>query len=108
MAKQTIGAASEDQIQAWKKKYPKGIFALEVEDDQGDTHITYVRKPDRKALSAAAIYAESDPIRSGETLFNTLRLGGSPKVIEDDELCLSVTAQIGNLFKLKQVEVKKL
>lgn len=103
-----IGQADAGQIDGWKKKYPGGVFALNVQDEEGNTHVTYMRKPDRKAISAAAVYAETDPLRTGETLFNTLRLGGSAKVIEDDELFISVSTKVSNLFKIKEVEIKKL
>lgn len=105
---EVIGALSKSEIEAFKAKNPQGVFAIEVVDDQGKAHITYVKKPDIQALQAASKYAETDPVRSGLIMFNTCRLGGSDFVVNDDESKLGVIAELGKLFKAKEATVKKL
>ena len=106
--KEIIGEVPQEQIAKWKNKYPSGIFALFVEDDDGNTHVTYARKPDVEALSAAGEYAESDPFKSGDILFNTLCLGGSHEIRFNDEMKIGVIKELKKLFKVKKAEVKKL
>ena len=111
MAKNTdkiLGEISAQQINTWKNKYPSGVYAISTQDDEGTTHLTYVRKPDINALSAAGKYAESDPFKSGDLLFNTLRLGGSEQVVSDEEMRIGVIKALKKLFKIKEAEVKKL
>lgn len=109
MSKATvIGAATEQQIAAWKTKYPSGVWAITTTDDDGNAHVTYVRKPDIQVLGAAAKYAESDPVKSGEIMFNSLRLGGSESVETDAPMLMAAVGKIGELFKLKEADIKKL
>ena len=103
-----IGALSQEEINSLKAKYPQGVFAIEVIDDEGKTHITYVKKPDIEALQVASKYAQTDPVKSGLLMFNTCRLGGSDFIVNDDESKLGVIAELGKLFKAKEATVKKL
>lgn len=106
--KNIAGTATAEQIAAWKLKHPSGVWAVITTDDDGNAHVTYVRKPDIQVLGAAAKYAESDPVKSGEIMFNSLRLGGSEAVAEDAQMLMAAVGKIGELFKLREAELKKL
>lgn len=103
---ENIGKASEAEIKALKAKYGEVHEVTSVKDDE--THFTYVKKPDLAIISAAAAYAESDPIKSGEIMFNSTRIAGSEVVIDDAELKLGVIKYIGTIFKVVEAAGKKL
>ncbi|PIX07088.1 MAG: hypothetical protein COZ76_05385 [Flavobacteriales bacterium CG_4_8_14_3_um_filter_35_10] len=101
-----IGKASKEEIVALKAKYSEVYEIKSVRDD--DVHYTYVKKPDLNIISAAAKYAESDPVQSGMIMFNSTRIAGSDAVVNDSEMVLGVIQYIGKLFKVIEAEGKKL
>lgn len=101
-----IGKATAAQISEFKAKHDE---VHEIKSKKGnETHYTYVKKPDLEIISAAAKYADSDPVYSGTLMFNSTRIGGSEAVIEDAEMKLGVIQYIGNIFKVVEAEGKKL
>lgn len=101
-----IGQASATEITALKAKHGEVYEATSIKEDK--KHFTYVKKPDLQVISAAAAYAESDPIKSGEVMFNSTRVAGSEEVVEDAELKLGVIKYIGTLFQIVEAAGKKL
>lgn len=97
-----IGQATPEQIEIWKKKYGR-VSALIV-----DGHIGYVRKPDRQTLAYAAIVAQTNPVKSNETLLNSIWLGGSEAIKTDDELFYGASSKLGELVKVKEAELVNL
>lgn len=101
-----LGKATAAEITDLKAKHGELHEVISVKD--GVTHFTYVKKPDLAIISAAAAYAESDPVKSGEIMFNSTRVAGSEEVINDAELKLGVVKYIGGIFKVVEAEGKKL
>lgn len=101
-----IGKATKEEITAFKAKHGEVHEVKSVKDNE--THYTYVKKPDLTVISAAAKYADSDPVQSGTIMFNTTRIGGSEAVVEDAEMKLGVIQYIGQIFKVVEAEGKKL
>jgi len=101
-----IGKATKEQIVSFKAKHGEVHEIKSVKNDE--THFTYVKKPDLNVISAAAKYAESDPVESGTIMFNSTRIGGSDAVLEDAEMKLGVIQYIGQIFKVVEAEGKKL
>jgi hypothetical protein len=101
-----IGKLTSDQINALKAKHKDVYVTKSIKD--GDTHFTYVKKPDLNIISAAAKYAETDPVKSGLVMLKSTRIGGSDEVLVDDEMKMGVMAYVGTLFKAVEVQGKKL
>ncbi len=101
-----IGKATKAEITAFKAKYGEVHEIKSVKN--GKTHYTYVRKPDLNIISAAAKYADSDPVQSGTIMLNSTRIGGSEAVLDDAEMKLGVIQYIGQIFKVVEAEGKKL
>ncbi len=96
------GVATEEQIATWKEKYSE-IFAVTV-----DSHIVYLKKPDRKTLSFASNIGTKDPIKFNEILLNNCFIGGSEEVKTNDSLFLSVSTKLSELIEVKEAEMVKL
>lgn len=90
------------QIADWKKKHGD-VFQVSVE---GKT--AYLKKPDRRALGAAAVVGKSDPMKYNEVLLNNCWLGGDEEIKTDDALFLGVSATLSELIEIKEAELKKL
>lgn len=101
-----VGKATKEEITAFKAKYGEVHEVKSVKD--GEVHYTYVRKPDLAILSAAAKYADSDPIQSGTIMLNSTRIGGSDAVLDDAEMKIGVIQYVGTIFKVVEAEGKKL
>ena len=85
-----IGLATEDQVAAWKKEYPKGIYGLEV-----DGHIGYFKNPGRAEMNCAMSKVDKDAaLDMFEDLAQTTFIGGSEAVLVDDEMFYGIVQQI--------------
>lgn len=103
-----MNEATPAQIKQWKQTY-KEIYQVDVPlDDEGTIGIGYVRKPDLDVIGASAKYAESDPIKSGNIMFESCWLGGDERITESEEAKLSATQKIAKLFKVRVSTIKKL
>jgi hypothetical protein len=92
----------EQKIAAWKEAHGE-IFQLEVEG-----HVAYLKKPTRKALSAAAVMGKTDPMKYNEVLLNNCWLEGDEAIKTDDALFLGASAQLAELIEIKEATLKKL
>jgi len=99
---------TEAQIKKWKAKYGE-VYAIEVKmDDEGTIATGYFKKPDLNIISAAAKFAEVDPIKSGTVMLENCWLGGDEDIKLNDEAKLAAIKKLGEIFKVKEAEVKKL
>lgn len=94
--------ATPEQIKEWKQKHGE-IFALTVE---GKT--AYLKTPDRKTLSYAMTFAQTDPLKFAESILNNCWIDGDEEIRTNDILFLSVASQLNNLVELKEAELVKL
>jgi hypothetical protein len=101
-----IGGVTPAQINAWKAKH-KEVYAIAV-DDEGKELVGIFKKPDMATISAASRFASSDPVKSGEILFESCWLGGDIELKELDELKVSCFGKLAELFKVKEATIKKL
>jgi len=100
------GGISRAQLNAWKAKYTDA-YCITIEDDEGNRLAAWFRKPDIDCISAAARYAESDPMKSGLVVFNTCVLHCDAGIEADDNLKISVMNKLGELMKVREAELKK-
>lgn len=92
----------EQKIAIWKQAHGD-LFQLDV-----DGHIAYLKKPTRKALSAAAVIGKTDPMKYNEVLLNNCWLEGDEAIKTDDALFLGASAQLAELIEIKEASLKKL
>lgn len=92
----------EEKIAEWKKAYGE-VFQVEV-----DGHVAYLKKPTRKALSAAAVIGKTDPMKYNEILLNNCWIEGNEAIKTDDSLFLGISAQLAELIEIKEATLKKL
>tara|TARA_Y100000782_G_scaffold111876_1_gene140908 strand:- start:5291 stop:5620 length:330 start_codon:yes stop_codon:yes gene_type:complete len=98
----------EGQIRKWKAKYGAVHQVTVPVGDEEEEAIAYFRKPDLKTIGAAGKFAETDPIKAGEIIFSNCWLGGDERIKEDDEAKIAAIKAVGQLFKAKVAQVKKL
>lgn len=91
-----------EQIEAWKKRHGE-VFAVEVEGK-----IAYLKRPDRKGLSAAAVVGKTDPMKYNEVLLNNCWLSGDEEIKTNDALFLGVSKVLADLVEVKEASLKKL
>lgn len=92
----------EEKIEIWKRKYGE-VFRVEV-----DGRKAYLKKPDRRALGAAAVIGKADPMKYNEILLNNCWIEGDEEIKTDDALFLGVSAQLAELIEIKEATIKKL
>lgn len=97
-----IGKVTDEQIQIWKNKHGK-IYAIEV-----DGSVCYLKRPDRKTLSAAAAIGQSDPIKFAEIMLENCWLGGDSEIKTDDVKFLGVSSKLDSLVQVASARLKEL
>lgn len=100
--KKSASTLLKEKISVWKKKYGR-IFLIEVEDKKA-----YLKRPDRKALSAAAVVGGKDPMKYNEVLLNSCWIEGDEELRTDDSYFLAVSAKLAELIEIKEAELKEL
>ena len=68
----------------------------------------YLKKPARKALSYAAVSAQTDPLKYNEVILNDCWLAGDEEIKTDNGLFLSVSQKLPLLIEIKEAELVKL
>lgn len=92
----------EKKIAQWKEQYGD-VFQVSV-----DGRTAYLKKPTRKALSAAAVIGKTDPMKYNEILLANCWLEGDEEIKTDDALFLGVSGQLAEIIEIKEAEIKKL
>jgi hypothetical protein len=78
-------------------------FKIEVESGE-ETIVGFLKKPSRVTLSAVIKLLETDTIKANETLLKTciIKEVSDMRLVEDDDIFLSVLPQLQNLIALKK------
>lgn len=92
----------EQKIEEWKAKHGD-VYKVEV-----DGREAYLKRPSRKALSAAAVVGKSDPMKYNEVLLANCWLEGDEEIKTNDSLFLGVSGQLAELIEIKEASLKKL
>lgn len=93
--------ATPAMIAGWKNKYGE----VYVVSSEGKT--AYLRRPDRKIISAAAVLGGSDNLKQKEVLIRNCWLGGDEALLEEDKYFLGLSTQVDAIIEVAQVELKK-
>lgn len=93
---------TQAQIEQWKAQHGE-VFKISV-----GKKVCYLRKPSRKALSYAALSAQTDPLKYNEVILNDCWLAGDEEIKTDNGLFLSVSQKLPSLIEIKEAELEKL
>lgn len=95
-------AATEEQINDWKKKYGN-VYQLEV-----DGKSCYLRQPDRKIIAMARTMSEGDYISAQEIILDACWLEGDEEIKTNDTLFLNIASKLEGLIEAKESVLKKI
>ncbi|QDP85195.1 hypothetical protein FNJ88_06310 [Chryseobacterium sp. SNU WT5] len=93
---------TQKQIDAWKVEHGE-IFALKIGDK-----ICYLKTPNRKTLSYAAMAGQKDNMAFNEIILKQCWLGGDEEIQTNDGLFLSASSKLPELIQIKEAELVKL
>lgn len=93
---------TQKQIDAWKKEHGE-IFKLNYFDE-----VIYVKGPDRKTVSYASASANGDILKYNEVILENSWVHGNKDLIKKPGFLLSMSANIGNMVGIAEVEMVKL
>lgn len=93
----------KERLEAIKEKHGPVVLELVV-DDGGVERRAYVKKPNRYQLSPVLAVYDRDPVHAYEILYNTCVISeeSDPKIIEDDDLFISVMKDLDKLIAFKK------
>lgn len=97
----TAAAITAEQIAAWKKKHGK-VYKVESEGKVG-----YLRRPDRKIISAATVIGNGDNLKSKEVVIGNCWLGGDEELKTDDKYFLALAGLVDEMIEIAQMELKE-
>lgn len=101
--KQTLSKAE----QLKKKHGLKVVYEINVEVDEGDTAVGYLKKPNRNVMGAAMAEYQRNPLKSNEIVMRSCWLDGDERILEDDDIFMSAQAQIEEIIEYKKATIKK-
>jgi hypothetical protein len=100
--KKLSGEATSEQIAMWKNLH-RDVFEVKVSDK-----ICYLKRPDRKTLSAAESIGYQDPMRYNEVILENCWLGGDSAIKTNDVYFLETVPVLEQLIDYGRAEIKKL
>lgn len=102
------GRLDEAAVEDLKRRHGD-VFELVVPmDDEGrEFAVGYVKKPNRKVLSATISLIERDPVKATEILMENCWIAGFERIKTDDELFFGASAGMGDLIKVRTGALKK-
>lgn len=103
-------AITPERIAAWKAEHGENNvkkFVIPIDDDNTQTVEGYFRKPTLKALGISGKFAETDPMRAGQLLYNECFLGSEHEEFStNEEVVMSCIKLLNGLFKVRVGEIK--
>jgi hypothetical protein len=102
------GGVTDVQVKQWISRWGE-VNQITVKLDQDGNKLTgYFKKPNLETISAASRFMESDPIHSGQIVFENCWLGGDEALKTNDEARFAALLQVNKLFRILETEVKKM
>lgn len=96
--KEINGGVTEEQIAAWKGRCGR-ISEVSITDEEvGECHIGYFRRPDMKTMQAVNAVSKTDEVKASEVMFDNCWLGGSASLKEDAILKIEAMATLADIF----------
>lgn len=97
----TEEGVTPEMVEKWKAKYGD-VFVIE-----GEGRKAWIRRPDRKVISAAAVNAGADLLKNRELILRNCWLGGDMALQNDDRYFLAIASQIDEIIDIAEVAIKK-
>lgn len=99
-----------EKIAVWKAEHGENNikkFVIPI-DDNGEQMVEgYFRKPTLKALGMSGKFAETDPMRAGQLLYNECFLGSECEEFStNEEVMMSCIKLLNGWFKVRVGEIK--
>ena len=106
---QAIGYLDDAALEVLKTSHKvKFIHEVLTIDEEGNSHVTYFKKPTLDGIQLLASYAKKEREMDGlKVLFNSCRLAGSEEVLIDDEMLVAAYTALATIFKRREAIVKK-
>jgi len=104
---QKFGDLEQKEIDRLKAKHGN-VYQIIAKDEDGNEHYAYVTKPDLPIIQAAAATIDKDPVKASIMIYKSVKLTASDTIEEDDELKLSVVRKVGEIFQIREADIKKL
>lgn len=105
-----MAKASKETIDGWKKKYPKGIFEITVEDENKGVALEYfyAKKPSRTEMSAAMTAGKKSDIKMAEVITKNIIISDNKDLLENDDYFFAVVNQLEEILEPARATIKKL
>ena len=98
------GQATDEQIAAWKKANPQGIYGIQIED-----RIVYLSKPTWEEIDFAMSKADDEhPLAVGTELTSTTLLGGDETLLADPSTRMAVQKKVMSFVQGKEATLVNL
>ena len=97
----TSEEVTPEMVAEWKAKYGD-VFVIESEGRKA-----WIRRPDRKVISAAAVNAGADLLKNRELILRNCWLGGDMALQNNDRYFLAFASQIEAIIEIAEVAIKK-
>ena len=102
------GDITSEQIQAWKNRYGRIVEVCVADDEVGERHIGYFRRPDPQTMQAFSSVSKNNEIKASEIMFDNCWLGGSPMMKSDAIYKISATGMLSTLLSRCSTSLKNL
>lgn len=106
----------EKKIEQWKQKYGE-VYRIDVNakseeellpGEEMPIKTCFVKKPDRKTLSAASVVGQKDPMKYNEVMLKNCWIEGDEDIMTDDGLFLGACGQLSEIVQVREGQLKKL
>ena len=102
------GDITSEQIQAWKSRYGRIVEVSVTDDEVGERHIGYFRRPDSQTMQAFSSVSKNNEIKASEIMFDNCWLGGSPVMKSDAIYKINATGVLSTLLSRCSTNLKNL
>ena len=104
---QKFGDLEQKEIDRLKAKHGN-VYQIIAKDEDGNEHYAYVTKPDLPIIQAAAATISKDPVKASIMIYKSVKLSASEAIESDAELKIAVINKVGEIFKIREANIKKL
>lgn len=92
------GGIAEGHINNWKQQHGRVVKVEVTDEETGETHVGYFRRPDMKIMQAVSATSKNDEVKGSEVLFDSCWLGGSESLKTDAVYKMEAMAGLSGIF----------
>jgi hypothetical protein len=90
-----------------RKHGAKAVYKLEIEGDDAQKFVGWIRKPNLDEIGAFVSLSQSNPVKGAQVLLNSTWLEGDELIKTEEELFLGVMSVLNNIIKVRVAKVSK-